>query len=131
MRMETQMPGHLRSIEAWELAEGAASPLGVEWIEEHQSYNFALYSRHATGVTLLLYDDHDFRTPVYERRLSYLTNKTGRVWHCWVPTADAPGVRYYAYRVEGPHAPDQGYRFDESKILLDPFAREVFFPPDY
>ena len=27
--------------------------------------------------------------------------------------------------------PPRGYRFDPQKILLDPFAPAVFFPPDY
>jgi glycogen operon protein len=35
---------------------------------------------------------------------------------------------YYAYRVDGAHDPAQGYRFDPEKILLDPFAKTVFFP---
>src|SRR5919106_1559926 len=129
--MVKRRPGYLTSIEAWERAEGAAAPLGAAWIEEHQSYNFALYSRHATGVTLLLYNEHDFVNPVYQRQLDHLTNKTGRVWHCWVPAAEAPGARYYAYRVDGPHDPAAGDRFDASKILLDPCAHEVFFPPGY
>ena len=39
----------------WAALEGSASPLGVSWLEEEQAYNFALYSKHATGVFLLLY----------------------------------------------------------------------------
>jgi isoamylase len=89
--MEKRRPGYLTSIEAWERAEGAAAPLGAAWIEEHQSDNFALYSRHATGVTLLLYDEHNFFEPIYQRQLDYLTNKTGRVWHCWVSAAEPAG----------------------------------------
>ncbi len=33
--------------------------------------------------------------------------------------------------MEGRHDPAAGYRFDSQKILLDPFAPAVFFPPDY
>jgi glycogen operon protein len=82
-------------------------------------------------VTLLLYDEHDFVNPIYEYRFDYLLNKTGRIWHCWVPFDLAGDAKYYAYRIDGPHAPEHGLRFDPAKILLDPFAREVFFPPDY
>ncbi|HMP41354.1 MAG TPA: isoamylase [Roseiflexaceae bacterium] len=111
--------------------EGAASPLGATWIEEHQAYNFALYSRHATGVTLLLYRADDPVTPVYQYRFNHRTNKTGRVWHCWVPADDLRGATLYAYRVEGPVHPQSGHHFDAQKILLDPYAPGVFFPPCY
>ncbi|CAG0928546.1 isoamylase [Thermoflexales bacterium] len=123
--------GNLRSIDAWEERYGAPSPLGATRVEDFWAYNFALYSRDATDVTLLLYDEHDFVNPVYEYRFDYRVNKTGRVWHCWVPFDLAGAACYYAYRIDGPHAPEHGLRFDPTKILLDPFAREVFFPPDY
>jgi glycogen operon protein len=121
----------LRTVEAWERAEGVPVPLGATWIEDEQAYNFALYSRHATGVTLLLYAEDDLVTPVYQWRLDPQINKTQAIWHCWVPAVSAAGARYYAYRVDGPDAPDMGHRFNPSRLLLDPYAREVFFPPAF
>jgi isoamylase len=123
--------GNLRSIDAWEERYGAPSPLGATRVEDFWAYNFALYSRDATDVTLLLYNEHDFVNPIYEYRFDYRVNKTGRVWHCWVPFDLAGDAKYYAYHIDGPHAPEYGLRFDLAKILLDPFAREVFFPPHY
>ena len=38
---------------------GRPWPLGVEWVGAENAFNFALYSRHATGVTLLCYDETD------------------------------------------------------------------------
>src|SRR5262245_10615540 len=46
------------------MAEGRPWPLGVEWIESEHACNFAIYSRHATGVTLLCYADGDSLDPV-------------------------------------------------------------------
>jgi isoamylase len=129
--MATAHMSMLRTVEAWERAEGAPVPLGATWLEAEQAYNFALYSRHATSVTLLLYAEDDFVTPVYQLRLDPHTNKTQALWHCWVPAARAPGARYYAYRVDGPDAPERGCRFNPAHILLDPYAREVFFPPAF
>jgi glycogen operon protein len=123
--------GNLLSIDAWEKRYGAPSPLGATLVEEYQAYNFALYSRDASAVTVLLYNDHDFVNPVYQFRFDYLVNKTGRVWHCWVPLAQAPDAKYYAYQIDGPREESRGQRFDPQKVLLDPFAREVFFPPAY
>ncbi len=37
----------------------------------------------------------------------------------------------YAYRVQGPFAPENGLRFDHSKVLLDPYGRGVVFPAGY
>lgn len=84
-------------------------------------------SRHATGVTLLLFDAETFVKPLAAFTLDPLHNKTGRIWHCFVPRV--AGARYYAYRVEGPTG--ALHQFDAQKVLLDPFAGQVFFPPDF
>lgn len=105
--------------------------MGVTWVPSLNAWNFALYSRRATGVSLLLYSADEYVTPLLEYRLDGRANKSGRIWHCWVPVERAVRATYYAWRVEGRHDPDAGYRFDSDKILLDPFAPSVFFPPDY
>jgi glycogen operon protein len=115
----------------WETVEGAPAPLGATWLATERAYNFALYSRHATGVTLLAYHQDDPATPVYQYRLDPRLNKTGRVWHCSMPIEWLAGATLYAYRVEGPYWPEIGHRFDPGKVLLDPYARSVFFPPGY
>lgn len=123
--------GLLRSVDRWEYVEGAPAPLGATWVASANGYNFALYSRHATSVTLLLYSADDHFNPIYSYRFNYLLNKTERVWHCWVPAAAAADAAYYAYRIDGPNDPEAGHRFDATKILFDPFARQIFFPPGY
>jgi isoamylase len=119
------------TIDAWETTEGAPWPLGVSWIASHGVFNFALYSRYATAVTLLFYRASDPKTPVFEYRFVPRRNKTGRVWHALVPLADLHGATLYAYRVDGPRDPSDGHRFDREKVLLDPFAPSVYFPPGY
>ncbi len=123
--------GELRTIDAWEAAEGVAAPLGATWVAEIQAWNFALHSQFATGVTLLLYDAADVATPVLTIPLDPLVNKTGRIWHAMVQLEEAPLAAYYAWRVTGPWEPTQGHRFDPSKVLSDPHARSLFLPPDY
>ena len=117
---------NLRTVETWERRDGAAMPFGATWVEGEQAWNFALYSRNATAVTLLLYAADDPVTPVLERQFDPYSNKTGRVWHCWIPASHAPGAAHYAYRVDG-----HGAAFDPQKVLLDPLAPSVFFPPGY
>ena len=117
----------------WSAAEGSPVPLGATWIESAQAWNFALYSKHAESVTLLLYAEADLVTPVFIFPFDYLRNKSGRVWHCRLARADLHGARFYAYLLGGP-APQGGFAwhcFDPDKILLDPYAKSVFFPPAF
>lgn len=120
-----------RRINEWAAEEGTPTPFGVSWIEEEGSYNFALYTKHATGVTLLLYSKTDLVHPLFQYRLDPLKNKSGRVWHCRIAEKILAGATYYGYSVDGPFKPAEGHRFDSHKILLDPYARAVFFPPDF
>ena len=81
-------------------------------------------------MALLLYAENDLVRPVLVYHFDYLRNKSGRIWHCRVPSTAMNGAAYYAYRVDGP-APAgrfEWHRFDSDKILLDPYAKSVFFP---
>src|SRR5262249_28660179 len=111
------------------IAAGSPWPLGVQRVETEDSFNFALYSRNATGVTLLCYNEQEPAKPVFEFHFQYPTHKTGSIWHCRIPASELHGASLYAYRVEGPRDPEHGQRFDPDKVLLDPSARAVFFPP--
>ena len=115
----------------WAAREGLPFPLGATHIEEEDAYNFALYSKHAQSVTLLLYTEHDIVTPAFTYRFDYLKNKSGRIWHCRLPLGYMQDARYYAYRVDGPEPNGQfeWHWFDRDKTLLDPYAKSVFFPP--
>lgn len=115
----------------WFKREGSPSPLGATFLASEQAYNFALYSKHATSVTLLLYGDADFANPSFSLVLQHPSNKTGRVWHCRVTAAQVGSAKYYAYRVDGPADLSRGDRFDSQKVLLDPYANSVFFPPNH
>lgn len=119
------------ALDAWGRAEGALVPLGATWIESAEAYNFALYSRDATAVSLLLYGDGDFVNPLRTFAFDFPAHKTSRIWHLLVPVAEVAGARYYAYKVDGPFGPGCGERFDRGKILLDPYARSIFFPPAF
>jgi glycogen operon protein len=117
----------------WSTVEGSPVPQGVTRVEEEGAYNFALYSKHATAVTLLLYREDDLVQPQSSHRLDYRQHKTGRVWHCRIPYSVAENCRYYAYSLEGEGVGDgDGWqRFDPSKVLFDPYAREIFFPDGF
>jgi isoamylase len=114
----------------WEQSEGNPLPLGVNWIEAEQAFNFAVHSEHADSVTLLLYSAADLANPVLRLQLDFLHNKSGRIWHCRVPVKKIAEARYYAYSVSGETVP-QLHSFDPQKVLLDPYAKCIFFPPGF
>ena len=112
--------------------EGTIIPLGATWVEDEHAYNFSLYSQHAESVVLMLFAENDPAQPLLEYRLDPRVNKTWNVWHCRF-TGQADTARYYAYRIDGPRpaGPGKWHAYDPQKVLLDPSAKEVFFPPAF
>jgi glycogen operon protein len=102
----------------------------VTWIEEEQAFNFAIHAEHAESVTLLLYSSIDLVNPVLAFRFDFLRNKTSRIWHCRLPISEIGDASYYAYSVSG-QSISQLHSFDPQKVLLDPYAKCVFFPADF
>ena len=97
---------------------GYPYPLGATWMGN--GVNFAIFSEHATGVELCLFDniedtEENIRIPV--------TEQTDQVWHVFLPDA-RPG-QLYGFRVSGPYDPERGLRFNSSKLLLDPYAKAI------
>jgi isoamylase len=114
----------------WGQAEGVPLPLGVTWIQEEQAFNFAVHAESAESVTLLLYAATDLVNPLLVYRFDFLRNKSGRIWHCRIPIAGIGACRYYAYSVSGENVSGV-HSFDPQKVLLDPYAKAVFFPPGF
>ncbi|MGO9532208.1 MAG: glycogen debranching protein [Syntrophobacteraceae bacterium] len=127
----TERTGNPCAVYEGEKSEGTPWPMGVTWIESRRAYNFALYSRHATSLTLLLYTKQDTINPVHKYVFDPILNKTGLIWHCMVHEEELHGATLYAYRADGPYDPSNGHRFDVQKLLIDPFAFAVHFPPEY
>ena len=105
----------------------------MTWCADDRAFNFAIYSKHATAVRLLLFADDELEVPRTELALDPLRHKSGRIWHCRLPAAEVERCRYYGYRVDGPQPvpPFEVHAFDPEKLLLDPYAREVVFPPGF
>jgi isoamylase len=91
--------------------------------------NFSVFSRHATGVELLLFDGVDDTKAASVVRLDPSANRTYHYWHAFAPEV-RPG-QLYGYRIEGPFDPSGGMRFDPRKVLLDPYGRGVMVPEAY
>jgi glycogen operon protein len=106
---------------------GESYPLGAR-IHRHGA-NFSVYSREASKVELLLFEQEDDTSPARVISLNPAVNRSYHYWHVSVPGA-RPG-QLYGYRVSGPWDPARGMRFDPSKVLLDPYGRAVAIPRNY
>ncbi len=105
----------MTSLKVW---QGHPYPLGATVTPE--GVNFALFAENATGVDLCLFDHPD--TPAETIRIR-MTEHTDQVWHCMLPEV-GPG-QLYGYRVYGPYEPEEGHRFNDSKLLIDPYAKAI------
>ena len=97
---------------------GRPHPLGATW--DGHGVNFAVFSEHAESVDLCFFDRSDPKKEIERIRVR---EQTAHVWHCYIPGV-RPG-QLYGYRVLGPFEPERGFRFNSSKLLIDPYAKAV------
>jgi glycogen operon protein len=105
---------------------GKSAPLGATLTSD--GANFSLFSRNATGVELLLFDDADDVRPSRTIRLEPAL-RSYFYWHVFVPEIETGQL--YAYRLEGPFQPNEGLRFNTNRALLDPYGRGVVVSKNY
>ena len=106
---------------------GESAPLGAtpcQW-----GVNFSIFSRHASRVELLLFDQEDDAKPAEVIRFDPFKNRTYFYWHAFVPGLKVGQI--YAYRIGGPFDLANGQRFDSEKVLLDPYSKGVAVPRGY
>src|SRR5262245_26156412 len=99
------------------VTQGEWYPLGAT--VHPDGVNFALYSYYANDVFLLLFDDPaEDPTDIIQ-----LETRTRYVWHTFVHGVK-PG-QLYAYKVRGDFNAAYGTRFNENKLLIDPYAKAL------
>jgi isoamylase len=103
---------------------GSPIPLGIYL--QQGGVNFTLFSRNATRVALLLYDNSEDSKPSQIIDLDPLHHRTGDIWHVFVNNAGR-GLTY-AFSVDGPYAPEQGHLFCPQAALLDPYTTAITSP---
>ena len=106
---------------AYATSVGSPHPLGAT--VDGTGVNFSLFSQHATGVELLLFEAADSAGPFQVIPFDPVANQTFFFWHIHVDGLKAGA--HYAYRVDGPVAPQDGHRFNRNKVLLDPYTKGV------
>ncbi|MDR1787105.1 MAG: glycogen debranching protein GlgX [Treponema sp.] len=100
---------------------GKALPLGATITDT--GVNFAVFSRSAESVTLILFESAEPDSASIEIKLDKKKNRTGDMWHCHVQGL-GPGA-LYLFRADGPYIPEKGQRFNPHKTLIDPYAKAL------
>ncbi len=102
------------------LRAGFPIPFGA--MASEGGVNVSIYSRHATSVTLVLFERGD-TVPMAE--IPFPDEfRIGDVFAMFVFGIDPDRVEY-GFRIDGPHDPASGDRFDASKVVLDPYAHAI------
>lgn len=97
--------------------KGAYFPLGATLTPD--GVNFAIYSKNASEIFLLLFD-----SPGGEPTdIIKMPNRDKFIWHVLVKGLRAGQL--YGYKARGEYRPEWGFRFNDAKLLIDPYARAV------
>ncbi|KAG7024560.1 Isoamylase 3, chloroplastic [Cucurbita argyrosperma subsp. argyrosperma] len=162
--LEQEAPENLDTGPMLKVVPGQAFPLGVSEVDN--GINFAIFSQHATAVTICLSFNERIDDRTLEFKLDPDDNRTGDIWHICIqftliilhspfgssvhrkPSSslilavtyklygtvlwpldlkmDLPRKNVlYGYRIDGPQGWHHGHRFDDSIVLLDPYAKFV------
>jgi glycogen operon protein len=101
--------------------EGKSYPMGATITAT--GVNFAVYSKRADYLELLLFEEDDSPQPCAVYTLDPDRNRTANYWHIFLEGC-RPG-QVYAFRSHGVNDPSSGMIFDGDKVLLDPYGRGI------
>jgi isoamylase len=99
------------------IENGKGYPLGASLTAD--GVNFAVYSKNAAEAFLLLFD----KPNADPTDIIQLTSRDKYIWH-----AHVKGVRagqLYGYKMRGEYRPEWGLRFNDAKLLMDPYAKAL------
>jgi len=84
---------------------------------------FVVFSRTATSMSVLLYDDINALEPSQTVLLDPTSDRWGGIWSVFVPGV-GPGQLYHL-QATGPFEPHRGHRFNGKARLIDPYSRAL------
>jgi isoamylase len=104
----------------FKLRAGRPLPFGATQVEG--GINFSISSRHASSCTLVLFKKRQSE-PMAE--IPFPDEfRIGNVFAMIVFGLDYETIEY-GFHMDGPYNPQEGHRFDPTKILLDPYAKII------
>ncbi len=125
MPVSSLPPSVLKPGKSYPLGSTAHFPLGATLHAD--GVNFSIFSKHSTNAELLLFNDITDSEPSRIIKLDPCKNRSYRYWHVFVPDLQAGQI--YAWRMYGPFDVSRGFRYDHTKVLLDPYGKCIAYPP--
>ncbi|MCR5734712.1 MAG: glycogen debranching protein GlgX [Lachnospiraceae bacterium] len=108
-------------IQGYKYRIGRVFPFGAT-LDASGAVNFSIYSKEATGCTLVLYhhgQDEPFLEIPFPDEFRIGDVYTMMVYDINTETTE------YGYKFDGPYDPGRGLLFDKNRVLLDPYAKSV------
>ena len=87
--------------------------------------NFAIYSKNAEAVSLLLFDDKDLKKYTVIIPLNKKINKTDDIWHIYIYGIKKGQLYGYSISQSGNFKTYKEHKYNPNKLLLDPYAKAV------
>ena len=84
---------------------------------------FVVFSRSATTMRLLLYEDVNSREPSEIISFERDTHRWGDIWSLFIPGIGSGQL--YHLQADGPYVPEEGQCFDGRARLIDPYAKAL------
>ncbi len=109
-------------MEEIKVSPGTPTPLGFSIIKGQA--NFALFSKHASKVTLGLFKENS-KTPLYAIPMQ----RTNDTWH--VAVENLPYPLLYGFQLDGPFNPGKGELFRSDLWMADPYAKILDTPIEW
>jgi isoamylase len=84
---------------------------------------FVVYSKSATAMRLLLYENVEDAEPEEIIEFSPSNDRWGDIWSIFVPGVSVGQL--YHFQADGPRDPEKGQWFDGRARLIDPYAKAL------
>lgn len=102
------------------------NPLPLGCFQTHLGYNFSVFSRHATAVTLVIDIAESSSSNRHRHRIPLPSgeHRTGDIWHVSVEIQSDDFT--YGYCMDGPNDFSvDGCAYDPTRVLIDPFCHHL------
>ncbi|MFC1729589.1 glycogen debranching protein GlgX [candidate division KSB1 bacterium] len=114
----------MRTGKQYKISPGVPYPVPLFGANiEKDGVVFRVFSRNASRMWLLFFDNPEDTESSYELELEPEHHRFGDIWHVFIEGIE-PG-QLYLYRADGAYEPENGHLFDNEQWLLDPFAKAV------
>ncbi|MBU1220344.1 glycogen debranching protein GlgX [Myxococcota bacterium] len=109
------------------LRQAPPFPMGAS--HHYGGTRFVVFSRHATAVSLLFFDNANDVNPSKEWKLSPDLHRFGDIWSCFIEGSREGQI--YAWKMDGDEVIDGIKSFTPEAFLIDPYTKAICGPYEW